>query len=662
MGRHSGGLNSSASSSVSMASRSGRFGVLCPSTWQFWLGVLVLALGLLSIGVAKADATTASLGLQYGGPYAQSRQDMEAVTRSGAHYWRIGMGCTQSWTELDNEVELAWKHSLTVIVYVQSACNGSREFPAYEEAKPSEEWHKWETWIFELVHRYGTSGSFWSGKASPDPITVWELWNEPNHGNNNPGGTKVLPEAYGRFLKRSAWAVKQAQGEVSPGAGTTILIGGLITTATGTNSEGIESLNVKTFLEKLYAVSNVGEKISGVGLHPYAFGNNSAATVEANINAARTNLDEHSKNLPIWVTEVGWPVSPEAPSTESSFSPVSAEEQANLANQLFAWYEGHQSEKHLEALVYYFYRDYNWDGRWDSFTGLRKDASHSFSEVNFRPAWYTFQIHTGASRWPVPSEVATSAATGVGTENASIGYSGNAHGLPTRYRLEWGPTIEYGSTRALPEHWEESHFTELEAIGGLQPGTTYHYRVVATNENAEVSSSPDRSFSTPGSASPVIAPASGGGWQGIFWRGSDNALFETDAPSGEWESWSPTWSGKGIPAGVTPVGTPAIAPASGGGWQGIFWRGSDGNIYETDAPKGEWESFSPTWSRKGIPAGVSVASDPVVAPASGGGWQGIFWRGSDGALFETDAPKAEWESWSPTWSRKGIPAGVTVGE
>jgi hypothetical protein len=149
-----------------------------------------------------------------------------------------------------------------------------------------------------------------------------------------------------------------------------------------------------------------------------------------------------------------------------------------------------------------------------------------------------------------------------------------------------------------------------------------------------------------------------GGGLGIIWRGSDGNIYDTDAPTGEWKSFSPTWSRVGIPSGVTPKGDPTTFTEYGGGL-GIIWRGSDGNIYDTDAPTGEWKSFSPTWSRVGIPSGVTAKGDPVTAIEYGGG-VGIFWRGSDGNIYDTDAPTGEWKSFSPTWSKVGIPSGVTM--
>ena len=256
-----------------------------------------------------------------------------------------------------------------------------------------------------------------------------------------------------------------------------------------------------------------------------------------------------------------------------------------------------------------------------------------------------------------PPAVATNEATNVQQEQATISGTVNPNGLDTHYYFQYGLSAEYGlSTASTDAGSGTSGAPENATTTNLQPSRIYHYRIVASSA-AGTSYGGDRSFETPRAAHPVIAP-SGSSWNGIIWRGTDGNIYDTDAPSGEWESFSPTWSKKGIPSGVTVVGDPVIAP-SGSSWSGIVWRGSDGNIYETDAPKGEWESFSPTWSKKGIPSGVTVGSDPVIAPY-GTGSNGIIWRGTDGNIYDTDAPSGEWESFSPTWSKKGIPSSVTA--
>lgn len=141
-----------------------------------------------------------------------------------------------------------------------------------------------------------------------------------------------------------------------------------------------------------------------------------------------------------------------------------------------------------------------------------------------------------------------------------------------------------------------------------------------------------------------------------MWIGSDGNVYDTHSSGGEWSSFSPTWNRRGLPEGVKPLGDPVSLPSSGGS-AGAAWVATDGNLYVTQSFGGEWESWSPTWSRSGIPAGVRPIADAAVVPA-GEGWDGLVWPGSDGNLYDTRLTGGAWGSFSPTWSRQGIPAGV----
>ena len=76
----------------------------------------------------------------------------------------------------------------------------------------------------------------------------------------------------------------------------------------------------------------------------------------------------------------------------------------------------------------------------------------------------------------------------------------NPNDKKTHYRFQYGTSTSYGATSlwsSLPD--SENWFLVSEAITGLQPGTTYNYRVVATyskNDEDETTYGPDRSFTT----------------------------------------------------------------------------------------------------------------------------------------------------------------------
>ena len=77
------------------------------------------------------------------------------------------------------------------------------------------------------------------------------------------------------------------------------------------------------------------------------------------------------------------------------------------------------------------------------------------------------------------------AAAEVTTSEAKLGALANPGGIPTTYRFEYGTTSEYGQSVPFPEGSGGeglSARTILAAASGLAPGTTYHYRVVETNE------------------------------------------------------------------------------------------------------------------------------------------------------------------------------------
>ena len=88
----------------------------------------------------------------------------------------------------------------------------------------------------------------------------------------------------------------------------------------------------------------------------------------------------------------------------------------------------------------------------------------------------------------------------VGTSEAKLGALVNPGGLQTTYRFEYGTSTAYGQSVPLPEgsvgEGIASHAV-WAAASGLAPGTTYHYRVVATNELApEGVAGPDQTFTT----------------------------------------------------------------------------------------------------------------------------------------------------------------------
>ncbi len=90
------------------------------------------------------------------------------------------------------------------------------------------------------------------------------------------------------------------------------------------------------------------------------------------------------------------------------------------------------------------------------------------------------------------------AAEEVGVSEVKLGALVDPGGIPTTFRFEYGTTSAYGQSVPFPEGSGGeglSARTVWGAVSGLVPGTTYHYRVVVTNELGTVVGS-DQTFTT----------------------------------------------------------------------------------------------------------------------------------------------------------------------
>ena len=93
---------------------------------------------------------------------------------------------------------------------------------------------------------------------------------------------------------------------------------------------------------------------------------------------------------------------------------------------------------------------------------------------------------------PIPVSVlpsaTTNAATGVTGTTATLNGTVNPNGqIDCHYYFQWGTSVSYGNTTASTDAGTgTSNVAASAALTGLTNGTTYHYRVVATNANGTV--------------------------------------------------------------------------------------------------------------------------------------------------------------------------------
>jgi NHL repeat len=88
----------------------------------------------------------------------------------------------------------------------------------------------------------------------------------------------------------------------------------------------------------------------------------------------------------------------------------------------------------------------------------------------------------------------------IGASEAKLGAMVDPGGIAASYRFEYGTTTSYGNTTPFPEGSVGEGVTARAvwaSASGLAPGTTYHYRVVATSELAPGGiAGPDQTFTT----------------------------------------------------------------------------------------------------------------------------------------------------------------------
>src|SRR5688500_473827 len=105
---------------------------------------------------------------------------------------------------------------------------------------------------------------------------------------------------------------------------------------------------------------------------------------------------------------------------------------------------------------------------------------------------------TAATPEPSSPAVQPEDVTAIHSDSAQLSATVAPMGLATAYLFQWGPTPEYGSLSPLVIL--EQRLMPLRVkfqLTGLQPGTRYHWRVVAANALGHAFGT-ERSFTTDG--------------------------------------------------------------------------------------------------------------------------------------------------------------------
>jgi len=136
---------------------------------------------------------------------------------------------------------------------------------------------------------------------------------------------------------------------------------------------------------------------------------------------------------------------------------------------------------------------------------VRLVAKHVFGTTTGTSGVETF---TTDSASPVVGPIASAEP---GTGGATLTGRVDTSGQPTTYRFEYGLTDEYGATAPVPDGVLGAGQESQQVSGtltGLEPATTYHYRLVASNTTGTAEGE-NHTFTTASDAAPGACPNQG---------------------------------------------------------------------------------------------------------------------------------------------------------
>ena len=194
----------------------------------------------------------------------------------------------RDWTYVDRLVGEAARNGVELLPFVYGSPNWVAPGHATPPIRSRTDRAGWRSFLRALVRRYGHGGSFWTHRASREPIETWQIWNEPNlpiywHPRPAPGD-------YATLLRISAAAVRG----VDPRA--EVMLAGLAATHRG--------IPVEPFLARLYAERATRPAFDTAALHPYAA---RIGTLMRRVERVRDIMRAFGdRRTPLAITELGW--------------------------------------------------------------------------------------------------------------------------------------------------------------------------------------------------------------------------------------------------------------------------------------------------------------------------------------------------------------------
>jgi hypothetical protein len=451
-------------------------------------------------------------------------------------------------------------------------------------------------------------------------VAYYTAWNEPNHSlikagvQLNPLGDPVRAADY--------WAYMNAACH-EPGLPTCTVIAG----------DFSDDANIATYMDSYKAgLAAWGANPSTWAFHPYS-------TIASGDWTRLLAFMTRTEGKPVWFTEVGGYVC-----NPSGGGLVGGSYPAAEANQA-------QSIQNLRAVID------NWGP-----TKIPRTYYYAFSAPNGTqqpcvPGNLVFDTTLlGAGETPRPGfsvafpgvlnppAVSTGGATGIQMSQATLNAGIDPRGFHSDYRFEYGTTTAYGSYTAwTPAGFNPGAVPGSATIGGLQPGTTYHYRVVASNA-AGTSYGADQTFTTPEFIRPSAVMDQNGNVQ-VYARDASGQLLQYI-----WNPGASKWQTFGLGGSI--VGTPSAVISANGSSEQVYARDTSGQLLQYI-----WDPGASKWQIFGL--GGSIVGNPSAVMDQNGNTR-IYARDPSGQLVQYiwNPGASKWQIFGLGGSIDGNPSAV----
>jgi DNA-binding beta-propeller fold protein YncE len=130
-------------------------------------------------------------------------------------------------------------------------------------------------------------------------------------------------------------------------------------------------------------------------------------------------------------------------------------------------------------------------------TGLQPGTTYHYRLVGANASGSSVGVDETFTTNPAQASAQTGDASAITTTTASLNATVNPNGADTTYHFEYGTSTGYGTSTPDADAGSATGETPVTApITGLQPGTTYHYRVVADNGVTGPAQGADAEFTT----------------------------------------------------------------------------------------------------------------------------------------------------------------------